>query len=69
MRICAQPNCLPGQPQPGQPAYPPELLRGDSVFDAAEPVTGPGLDLDEHQRLTVDGDDVEFAVAAPPIAL
>ena len=41
---------LAGQPQPGQPAQPADLARGDRVRQAPVTVAGTRLDLDEHHR-------------------
>src|SRR5580693_10096028 len=60
---------LTGQPQPGQPAQPADLLRGHSVRQTPKTVAGTGLDLDEHHRAVglVGSDHIKFAIAAAPV--
>ncbi len=62
---------LAGQPQPGQPTQPADLLRRHRLLHPTELVTGAGLHLDENYRAggLVGGDDVELAVPAAPIAV
>src|SRR6476659_8212349 len=59
---------LSGQPQTRQPPQSTHLVWRDGLLDAAEPVAGAGLHLDEHRNSQhIDGrDHVEFAVAATP---
>ena len=60
---------MAGQPQTGQSADAADLLRRHCMFEAAERVAGAGLDLDEDSGLLVSADQIQFAVATPPVAL
>lgn len=60
---------LLGQPDARQSADPAQFARRDGVLQPAETVTRAGLHLGEHQGVVLAGDDVEFSVAAPPVAL
>jgi hypothetical protein len=61
---------LAGQPQPGQPAQPPHLVRCHRLGHATELVTGARLHLDEHHdtRCVVSGNHIQLAVPAAPVA-
>src|SRR5664279_2332443 len=60
---------LIGEPATGKPTQPGGFGRCDRVEWRAETDAATRLDLAHHQHGAFDGDDVDLAVAAPPVAL
>src|SRR5438128_79829 len=57
------------QPRGREPPQPGSLAPGDGFDGRAEAHAAPGLDLAEHQPLTVLGDQVQLAVLTAPVAV
>src|SRR6266567_7150257 len=64
-----EPDAVGIQPLHGQPSQPGPLGPADGLERAAVPYPGPGLDLDDHQRVPVHGHDVDLADGASPVAV
>ncbi len=54
---------------PGESFQAPSLVPVDGVRGRAIVASGPGLDLDDDERLAVPGDDVDLPQPAPPAPL
>jgi hypothetical protein len=62
-----EPPVLMGQPDAGQPPQPPQLHRRHRLHRTARTHRPPGLDLADHQTVTVHRDDVDLPHATAPV--
>src|SRR4029077_8593173 len=64
-----EPDAVGVEPLHREPAKPGPLGPADRFERGAVPRAGPGLDLGPHQRLPVDGHDIDLADGAAPVAI